>query len=55
MNTFILKEDTDFKTLLKESYPVGLDSCDIFTGNKLNKELKRMLIVLMEFGSIRPS
>ena len=26
MNNYMLTEDTDFKTFLKESYPVGLDS-----------------------------
>ena len=26
MNNYMLTEDTDFKTFLKESYPIGLDS-----------------------------
>ena len=55
MNTYILTEGTNFKTFLKENYPIDLDSCYIFTNNMLNLELKMMLIVLMEFAYIRNS
>ena len=50
MNTHILyTESTNLKTFLEESYPSAFDSCYIYTKNMLNKELKMMLILLMEF------
>ena len=49
MNTYVLTEDTNLKTFLKESYSVGLDSCYIFTKNILNMESKMTLIAFMEF------
>ena len=58
MNTYILTEGKHLKTILKESYLIGLDSCYIFTKNMLNMEFKIVLmelIVLMEFAYIRNS
>ena len=50
MNTLILyTESTNLKTFLEESYASAFDKCYIFTKNVLNKELKMMLILLMEF------
>ena len=55
MNIYILKEDRNFKTFLKEDYTIGLDSCYIFTEKMLNKESNRMVIVVMESAYIRHS
>ena len=52
MNTYILIEDKDFWAFLKKNYAVALDSCYMFTNNKLNMELDMMLIVLVEFAYI---
>ena len=56
MNTYILIEDRDFfekkRAFLKKNYAVALDSCYMFTNNKLNMELSMMLIVLVEFAYI---
>ena len=35
MNAYLLTEDKNLKTFLKENYSVGLDSCYIFTKNML--------------------
>ena len=50
MNTYILTEGRNFKTFLKESYAIALDSCYIFTKKLLKMELNIMLIVFMEFA-----
>ena len=52
-NAYLLTEDKNLKTFLKENYSVGLDSCYIFTKNMLNMELNIMLMVPMEFACIR--
>ena len=49
----ILTEGRNFKTFLKESYAVALDSCYIFNKkNNKNEKLNMMLIALMESGLV---
>ena len=55
MDTYILKEGRNFKTLLKEIYAVVLDSCYMFTKKMLNMEWGMMLIGLMESAYISHS
>ena len=55
MNTYLLIEGTNFKAFLKENYAIALDSCYLFTYHMLNREMKMILIVLMEFAYITHS
>ena len=55
INTYILTEGTNFKTLLKENYAIALDSYYLFTKKMLNMELNLILIILMELPTIRQS
>ena len=55
MNTYLLIEGTNFKAFLKENYAIALDSCYLFTNHILNREMKMILIVLMEFAYITHS
>ena len=51
----MLTKGKNFKTFLKENYPIALDSCFLFTKKTLNMKLNMILIALMEFAYIRYS
>ena len=51
----ILTEGRNFKTFLKESFAIPLNSCYLFTKTMLNMELNMTLIMLMEFPYLRYS
>ena len=55
MNTYILTEWRNFKTFLKENYPIALDSYYLFTKKLLNMKLNIVLIVPREFTCIKYS
>ena len=50
MNTYIPTEGRNFKTFLKENYPITYNSFYLFTRKMLNKKLNVILIVLMQFA-----
>ena len=55
MNTYIFTESVNFKTFLKENYPIVWSDNIIFTEKILNMDLNMRLTALMEFAYIRHS
>ena len=50
---YVLTEDRNFNTFLKENYAIALDSCCFTKKKNLNMEFDMILIVLKGFACIR--
>ena len=55
MYTYVITKGTNFKTFLKESYAIALDSCYIFPENSVEHGIENNVDSVMEFTYIKYS